>query len=150
MNAPRPIIDPRTRQALEARVALRLGAGLTERTAELPHDIAERLRVARDQALARAQQVRRNAPQAQASAGVVSVGSATVAMVGGPAPIWQRAAALLPLALMVLGLLLIQQQAEREQVHAAAEVDVQLLADDLPPDAYSDPGFAEFLRKPAP
>ena len=51
---------------------------------------------------------------------------------------------------MVLGLLLIQRQAEIEQVRAAAEVDAQLLADDLPPDAYSDPGFAEFLRRPAP
>jgi hypothetical protein len=34
----------------------------------------------------------------------------------------------------------------REQVVAAAEFDAQLLADDLPPAAFSDPGFAEFLR----
>ena len=27
-----------------------------------------------------------------------------------------------------------------------AEVDVQLLTDDLPPDAFTDPGFAQFLR----
>jgi len=36
--------------------------------------------------------------------------------------------------------------AEVEQVHAAAEVDSQLLADALPPSAYTDPGFAEYLR----
>ena len=36
----------------------------------------------------------------------------------------------------------------RRQVVAAAEIDAALLTDDLPPDAYSDPGFAEFLRSP--
>jgi len=45
---------------------------------------------------------------------------------------------------------LIQQQAGLEQVHAAAEVDALILADDLPPDAYVDPGFAQFLREPSP
>jgi hypothetical protein len=34
----------------------------------------------------------------------------------------------------------------RAQIEAA-EVDVALLADDLPPDAYSDAGFVEFLPK---
>jgi hypothetical protein len=29
---------------------------------------------------------------------------------------------------------------------AAAEIDAQLLSDTLPPAAYSDPGFAEFLK----
>jgi Protein of unknown function (DUF3619) len=31
-------------------------------------------------------------------------------------------------------------------VLAAAEIDAQLLSDSLPPTAYSDPGFAEYLR----
>jgi hypothetical protein len=38
----------------------------------------------------------------------------------------------------------------REQVVAAAEIDTQLLSDQLPPAAYSDPGFAEFLRSSPP
>jgi hypothetical protein len=33
-----------------------------------------------------------------------------------------------------------------EQIAAAAEVDTALLSDNLPPSAFSDPGFAEFLR----
>ena len=33
---------------------------------------------------------------------------------------------------------------------AAAEVDAALLADDLPPEAYTDPGFGEFLKAPPP
>lgn len=156
-------MTPRSRlpdlQAIEARLAARLGAGLTERAGQLPHDVNERLRVAREQALARADEVRRTArrPKVAREAAAVEVaqGGAALALLGGapgrgPVAWWQRAAAMLPLVVLVCGLLLIQRQAELEQVRAAAEVDVMLLADDLPPDAYSDPGFAEFLREPGP
>jgi len=149
-------MTPRSRrsdqQAIEARVAARLGSGLSELAQQLPHDIGERLRFAREQALARAAEVRRLAPQPRAAPDVSIVGftSGGAALMGGSAPWWQRAAAMLPLLALVLGLLLIQRQGELEQVHAAAEVDTLLLADDLPPDAYTDPGFAEFLREPTP
>jgi Protein of unknown function (DUF3619) len=59
---------------------------------------------------------------------------------------WQRAAAVLPLLVLLSGLVAIDHWQSREQVMAAADIDAQLLADDLPPAAYSDPGFAEFLR----
>jgi hypothetical protein len=41
---------------LEARMGARLAAGLNERAAHVPHDIAERLRVAREQAVLRSGQ----------------------------------------------------------------------------------------------
>jgi hypothetical protein len=44
--------------------------------------------------------------------------------------------------------MLIQQRYTEEQISAAAEVDAALLVDELPPQAYSDPGFVEFLRTP--
>lgn len=149
-------MNPRSRlpdlQAIEARLAARLSSGLTERAQQLPHDIGERLRFAREQALARAAEVRRVAPQSRAASEVAVVGVTRggIALMGGSAPWWQRAASVLPLLLLVCGLLLIQHQGELEQVRAAAEVDALLLADDLPPAAYTDPGFAEFLREPAP
>jgi hypothetical protein len=151
MTAPTRFADPQARQALQARVAARLVIGLSERAEALPHDLAERLRVARQQAVARSRQARQRVPLSGPAAGVLTVGSARgAALLAQPSPWWQRAASLLPLALLVLGLLMIEQRAEQEQVHAAAEVDALLLADDLPPDAYSDPGFAEFLRSPPP
>jgi hypothetical protein len=58
---------------------------------------------------------------------------------------WQRAAALLPLVVLVAGLVGIEQWATQEQIAVAADIDANLLADDLPPEAYADPGFAEFL-----
>jgi hypothetical protein len=72
--------------------------------------------------------------------------SSGAAVLGGLVPWWQRAASVLPLLMLVAGLLMIDQWSVREQVFAAADIDAQLLADDLPPAAYSDPGFAEFLR----
>ena len=44
--------------------------------------------------------------------------------------------------------MLIQHWQDRTQISVAAEVDAALLADDLPPKAYSDAGFVEFLKTP--
>jgi hypothetical protein len=52
----------------------------------------------------------------------------------------------MPLAVLVFGLVAIDRMHDRAQIAAAAEVDAALLSDDLPPDAYSDPGFAEYLK----
>lgn len=133
-------------EALEARLALRITARLTERAEALPHDIGERLRVARLQALERARATRKLAPAASTSYGQRD---ATLALGGGPSW-WLRAASLLPLALLVAGLVLIQHRYVEQQIEAAAEIDAALLTDDLPPQAYSDPGFAEFLKAPRP
>jgi hypothetical protein len=46
-----------------------------------------------------------------------------------------------------LGFVAIQDTLMEHQIQAAAEVDAALLSDDLPPQAYADPGFAEFLRR---
>ena len=51
----------------------------------------------------------------------------------------------MPLCLLVAGLLLIQHGQWYEQILAAAEVDTALLSDNLPPAAYGDPGFSEYL-----
>ncbi len=135
--------------ALELRFAARVAAGLNAQAATVPHDIAERLRFGREQALAKAREARRQAPASAPAVLAVTRGGA-VLLGGGPAPWWQRAASVLPLVLLVAGLMFIGARMTREQVQAAAEIDAVLLADDLPPDAYSDPGFAEFLKTPEP
>ncbi len=128
---------------IESRLAARLAGGLTATFDSLPHDVSERLRFAREQALAKARQVRRMAPAGVTVMGVTVRGAAVL---GSFVPWWQRAASVLPLIMLAAGLLVIDRWAVREQVVAAADFDAQLLADDLPPAAYSDPGFAEFIR----
>ena len=55
---------------------------------------------------------------------------------------------MLPLLALAAGLIVIQRWHSSTQISAAAEIDASLLADDVPPDAYSDPGFVEFLKTP--
>jgi hypothetical protein len=143
-----PRLDP---EALEARFALRLTARLSEGSEDVSHDVSERLRVARDQALERARAARRlTAASAEVAVAVVASGSGTASLGGGPASWWVRLASLIPFAALIAGLLLIQQIQQQEEIDTAAEIDTDLLSDDLPPDAYSDPGFKEFLTMPGP
>jgi len=135
-------------EALEARFALRATAHLTAQTDALPQDITERLRVAREQAAQRARAARAGiAPRT-----AVSQVGATLTWPGAPSDggsgWWVKLAAVLPFVALVAGLMLIQDWHGSNQVSAAAEIDASLLADDLPPSAYSDPGFVEFLKSP--
>ncbi|HET7526718.1 MAG TPA: DUF3619 family protein [Burkholderiaceae bacterium] len=130
-------------EVLEARAARRITSALSRRADDLPHEITERLRVARQQAVERAREFRKlsAAPVLQVQRG------GTLAM-SGPPSWWLRLASVMPLALLLVGLLFIQRSYVDQQVRAAAEIDAAILTDDLPPQAYSDPGFAEFLRSP--
>lgn len=130
--------------ALVGRLAMRLTAELNRGADALPHDMSERLRVARERAVASARQ-HRHAPAAATATSVVSAGRGRAALSGGPSW-WWRLVAALPLALLLAGMVLLQQHFDTEQVNAAAEIDSALLADELPPAAYRDPGFQEYLR----
>ena len=67
-----------------------------------------------------------------------------------PSPWWLKLASGFPLVVLLVGLAVIVQWNNHEQVLAAAEIDTMLLADELPPKAYADPGFAEFLKTSQP
>jgi len=130
--------------ARQARFALRVTARLTERSMELGPDLNERLRFARETALERARAVR--SAEATATVSVTRGGAAILGRTGGGW--WLKFASVAPAFVLVLGLFLIQRWQENTQISVAAEVDAALLSDDLPPKAYSDVGFAEFLKTP--
>jgi hypothetical protein len=138
---------PAELEAQEARLALRMTARLTERAAELPQDVSERLRFAREQALLKAQAARKAAKATEVH--VVTQANGTASLGASEAGGWWRQlAAVLPLLALVGGLVMIQRIHNNSQISAAAEIDASILADDLPPAAYSDPGFVEFLKTP--
>jgi hypothetical protein len=154
MNKLTNLSPDRRREVLQDRFARRLAAALTEQQVASPrHDVEERLRVAREQALARRPRFV-EAPQTAGAPAVVVNGASGSAALGAGAPSstpwWLRISALVPLGLLVAGLALIDSHYTRSQIEAAAEVDAALLTDDLPPDAYRDPGFAEFLKRERP
>jgi len=130
--------------AMQTRFALRVAAGLTERTHDLSPDVSERLRFAREKALERARATR--SAEATAVRSVSSSGAMILGRLGSGW--WHKAASILPALALAAGLMLIQLWQDNSQVSVAVEVDAALLSDDLPPNAYSDAGFAEFLKSP--
>jgi len=130
-------------ESMEDRFGRRVAACLDASAEQLHHDITERLRIARQQAVARHRQLYLQ----QASA--VHVADSGTAVMDGPGDggrLWQRLAALVPLAALVAGLITIQIVGTDDLARELAELDEAILTDDLPPDAYTDPGFAQFLK----
>lgn len=132
------------------RFARRVTLRLTEGADALPYDISERLRASRVQALARRKvlaPVRRVAPQA-ATAVMRNGGAATLG--GGEGGNWWRMLmSAVPLTALVVGLVVINMAQDESGATEVAEVDAALLVDDLPPSAYADPGFLQFIKTSA-
>jgi hypothetical protein len=145
-------LSQRGAEALQARVAQRLAAALTEYQAKSADaNIDARLAFARDRAMEAARRTRSAAAVAPSLAGATG-GTAILGGLPGSdsTPWWLRLGSLVPLAVLLAGLVLIDSQYTRSQIEAAAEVDAAILADDLPPEAYRDQGFVEFLRSARP
>ena len=119
------------------QVAVRLAGG----AAELPYEITERLRAARVQAVARRKPV-----SAHVTAVSVSGGAASLTFGDQGIGLWGRIGSALPLVALVAGLVLVHTIQNDNRASEVAEVDAALLTDDLPPAAYADPGFVQFLK----
>ena len=123
-------------------VGTMIAARLSESTEQLPHEIAERLKSARTQALAK----RRISAQGASPASSVLGAEVALNMGGDDRSLWNRIASFLPLLTLIAGLMAIGLLSEDQRTNEIADIDVEILTGDLPPAAYTDPGFAQFLR----
>lgn len=128
------------------RYGFGLAARLSVAADALPYDITERLRAARVRALGQ----RKVAVVRTATSMAVSGGAASLTLGGEYLSPWGRVAALVPLLVLVVGLITIDAIDKDDRAQEIAEIDAALLTDDLPPTAYADPGFLQFLRTNAP
>lgn len=64
----------------------------------------------------------------------------------GPRSLWDNVGWVAPLAVLVFGLIGIAQWQQDSRINDIAELDIALLTDDVPPDAYADSGFLGFLK----
>ena len=130
----------------QERLGLAIAARLSDASSQLPHDISERLRAARMQAIGK-----RKVANARTAPSVAASGSAA-AMTFGDAfgdekfSLWNAIASALPLVALIVGLVSINYVQNDNRARELAEVDSALLTDDLPPTAYTDSGFLQFLK----
>ena len=124
------------------RMGRELAKLLTQSCGELPHDLTERLRIARQQALI----VRKPEPVLNHQ---MATDASSLTLAGPPNEglgLWSILGSALPLLALLAGLVTVQWLDREQTVSDLAEIDTALLVDDLPPAAYSDPGFIQFLR----
>lgn len=127
---------------LQDRFGVKLAARLSASADELPYDISERLRAARMQAMGK-----RKLAAAQSAPVTLSSGGAAVLGFGDEGwNLWSKLASALPLIALAVGLVAINVVQDDNGASEVAEVDVAILTDNLPPSAYTDPGFLQFLR----
>jgi hypothetical protein len=126
----------------EDRFGQLVAARLSDASDDLPHEISERLKAARVMALSK-----RNVTKVETVSAVVGLGQTAALHLGGERfNWWGRMAAIVPLIALVAGLMAIELVQDDFWADEIASVDAELLTDELPPEAYTDPGFAQYLR----
>ena len=135
--------SPKKADILQDRFGVKTAAYLSAAASSLPHDISERLRAARAQAVSK-----RKIAKTQTAGGLVNSGGSAALTWGSDDGLgwWGRIGSVMPLIALVVGLLAINSIQNDNRAQELAEVDSALLTDELPPAAFSDPGFVQFLK----
>lgn len=131
--------SPTDRDDREDRLGRGLAAALLSRAEMIEPTVEARLATARQAALAAARDARslQEAPELALQASAAQ---------GRMSPRQRGAMSwLLPVCVLVAGLLLLMHGQWVQETLGLADRDARLLRDDLPPNAYGDPGFNEYL-----
>jgi hypothetical protein len=127
------------------QLGMRMAALLDQHTQQLPYDISERLRAARTRALA-AGRAKRAELITVSDAQIQSNGSLRLPFQTSTQDIYKLLASFIPLVCLAAGLMLLYDFHNNQAAMELAEIDSALLIDDLPPQAYADPAFFDFLK----
>ena len=129
----------------EIDFAYKVRRAMTESTENLPTNTLERLASARQLALSRQKQA--TASAVFAMGGVLAGSHGTHSSQKS----WMKKMWIaLPMLALVIGLYMIYEHAQEQQINDLAEIDAAVLVDELPPDAYLDNGFNAYLNKEKP
>ena len=131
-------VDTTAAEQLQEQFGRRVAARLSEGCQDLPHEAGERLRAARTRALAQ----RKPELQLRPAPAVVNGGAA--ASLGGRW--WPLIGGAVPIVLLAVSLVYFDNVQSNNRAQEVAQVDAALLTDELPTNAYTDPGFLQFLK----
>lgn len=140
-------------QLANEQFAHKLTAHLSMGEAALPYVVTERLRASREQALAqRKRPASVLALRPEVPAALLGMQSDHTALLGAGGsqdntPLWvRRLLTALPLVALVGALAFINADQDSRATVDVAELDAALLTSELPPAAYTDAGFLQFLQ----
>lgn len=118
---------------------------LTQRLDEIVEttnpNITERLRFARERALHAQKTI-----ELHTAWSLALQTNASFALNGRNSDLFNKLGMMIPLLALIVGLIVITQLQNDYRAKEIADVDAALLIDDLPPSAYADQGFGQFLK----
>ena len=112
---------------------------------QIPYEFSERLRAARARALA-SRRLLQPVLVAATDPHLQADGSVRMPSPFKAKEIYNMFVSLIPLVCLAAGLMLLYDFHNDESALELAEIDSALLIDDLPPQAYADPAFIDFLK----
>lgn len=128
-------------EQIEARFGKRVALLLDSQTQQLSGDIQARLQEARNLAISRAK------PElSPVFAQQLQTANQGFSGFRFNKPLWSVTSWLIPIAVVVFGLVAISEWQEDQRIKDIANVDIALLTDDVPPDAFVDNGFMAYLK----
>jgi hypothetical protein len=130
------------KDSVDVEFAYKIRRALNESADRLPEPTLNRLAQARKAALAR----KKTTPSAVLAFKGVLAGSSGFNF-NGPDSWMGKFGLALPLLVLVFGLVGIYEYEQQAQINDLADIDVAVLADELPPDAYVDSGFTAYLKR---
>lgn len=127
---------PTPQASNELRVAYQIKRHLNSGLGSLDAEKLERLRAGREQALTK----QKRSPTLAAA----MAGGGKLSLLGLD---FSWAAHAIPLVVMLVGLMTINYWHQARYTEEVAEIDAQMLVDELPPTAYLDRGFDTWLKR---
>ncbi|MEB0140046.1 MULTISPECIES: DUF3619 family protein [unclassified Undibacterium] len=131
-----------SQQAQDLDFAYKIKRALNESSETLPAATLQRLAQSRQLALSR----KKAAPSRVLAWRGVLAGGANLSF-SGPASWLGRLGLIIPLLVLIVGLMGIYENEKQQGISELADIDVAVLADELPPAAYIDTGFSAYLNK---
>ncbi|WP_218240080.1 DUF3619 family protein [Comamonas fluminis] len=132
------------------RIARQITVRLTEGEALLPYEVTERLRASRERAVS---ERRREISVLHTQTSTAASAHGHTMTMGTPenegSGWWRTLVSAIPVFALIAGLVVYNSQSDQSLLSEVTEVDTALLTDDLPPAAYADPGFVQYLKTSA-
>jgi hypothetical protein len=123
----------------------RIASFLDQGNQQLSYEITERLRASRTRAIASRRSTQFELKHADDTQ-IQPNGSLRMPFPSKARDIYSLIVSFIPLICLAAGLMLLYEFHNDQTALELAEIDSALLADDLPPQAYTDPAFVDFLK----